>query len=246
MKKKFEFDSKSYKIIRITLQILIITLLIIGAIYLTIKLFPYFIRVKQDEEYKNYIVNKIRNYGNFSSFIIIILQIIQTIFMIIPGGPIVMIAGILLEPGSAVLTSIIGQTLGGVIVFILVRFFGFRFISLFVNPKKILESKILKNKARCEVMIAGYLMIPALPKDIVSFIAPFTGIKLNDFVMLSLIARIPMTVVSVFIGSSLMNSNIILLIILIILSCTLALICFIFHEKIENLLQKDDNIYYIF
>lgn len=246
MKKISGFNSKKYKIIRIFLQVIIILALIVIAIYATIKLFPYFKRIQIDEEYKNYIIDKIRSYGGWSILIIIFLQVIQTIFMIIPSGPIVMIAGVLLSSGSAILSSIVGQTIGGIIVFILVRLFGFKFIALFVDPKKIYESKLLKNTTRCEVMMSGYLMIPALPKDIVSFIAPFTGIKLKDFIIINLYARIPMTAVSVFMGSSIMDSNIVLLVILTAISCILALMCFIFHKKIESFLGKEDEHLYLF
>ena len=243
MKKTSNYNSKKYKIIRLVLQIIIILALIAIALYATIELYPYFKRVQTDEEYTNYIIHKNRPYGGWSILIIMFLQVIQTIFMIIPAGPIVMISGILLSPGSAILSSIVGQTIGGIIVFLLVRLFGFKFIALFVEPKKIYESKLLKNTTRCEVMMFGYLMIPALPKDIVSFIAPFTGIKLKDFIIINLFARMPMTVVSVFMGSSIMDSNIILLVILTLFSCALALTCFIFHKKIEDFLgRKNENL----
>lgn len=241
MKEISSYNKKKYKIIRIIIQALIILLLLSSVIYLTIKLYPYFIKIQNDIEYKEYIVDKIRGFGGYSILIIILLQIIQTIFMIIPAGPIVMISGMLLSEGTAVLTSIIGQTLGGIIVYFLVKQLGIRFIALFVDPKKIYESKLLKNKERCEVMMFGYLMIPALPKDIVSFIAPFTGIDFKSFVMINLFARIPMTIVSVFMGSSLIDFNMVLLIVLTIISCILALLCFIFHNKIEAFLSKEEK-----
>ena len=246
MKKTSNFNSERYKKIRLAIQIIIILVLVFIVVFATIKLYPYFERIQTDEEYKNYVVEKLRSYGGWSFLIIMVLQVIQTIFMIIPAGPIVMIAGILLTPGSALLSSIIGQTIGGIIVFFLVKQFGFKFIALFVDPKKIYESKLLKNTTRCEVMMFGYLMIPALPKDIVSFIAPFTGIKLKDFIIISLYARIPMTTVSVFMGSSLMDSNIVLLTILTVFSCLLALTCFIFHKKIESFLGRDEDYIYLF
>lgn len=241
MEELTEEKKKKYKIIRIVIQIILILLFVALVIFLTIKLYPIVTRIQKDEAYRNDIVATLDSYGWWSGLIIIAAQIIQTILTIIPSGPIVMLAGILCHPIVAIILCLIGQTIGGICVYYLVKFLGYRFVALFINPDKIKESKFLKNTKRCEVLMFGYLLIPALPKDIVSFVAPFTKIKIKNFILINLIARIPMTIVTVFMGSSLISGAYTIAIVLGVISLLLAILCFGFNGKIVSFLEKKQN-----
>ncbi|MBQ3253386.1 MAG: TVP38/TMEM64 family protein [Acholeplasmatales bacterium] len=233
-----EKKKKNYKLLRIILQSIILLIVIGLIIYLTIKMYPYFDKINKDEVYKEEFIENIRSYGFLSFFIILGLQILQTIFMIIPSGPIVMISGVLFNPVIAIIVCLIGQTIGGVSVYYLVRLLGYRFIALFIDPNKIKNSKLLGNEVRTRVLMFGYLLIPALPKDIIAFIVPFTKVKVKDFIIINLIARTPMTIVTVLIGSSIINGSYTLAIVLGYISLILAILCFIFNGKIVRYLEN--------
>lgn len=238
MEELSEQKKKKYKIIRIIIQAIVIAVLLGILIWGTIELYPIFMKIQKDETYRNQVIEELQSYGGFAWLIVLGAQILQTILAVIPSGPIVMISGVLFHPMIAVVICIVGQTLGGICVYYLVKLLGYRFIALFVNPDKIKESKFLKNETRCEVLMFGYLLIPALPKDIVSFVAPFTKIKVKNFILISLIARIPMTIVTVFMGTSLISGTYIIAIILGAISLVLAILCFIFNGKIVRFLEK--------
>ena len=85
----------------------------------------------------------------------------------------------------------------------------------------------------------GYLMIPALPKDIVAFIAPFTKVNLWRFTLINIFARIPMTIVSVMMGTAFIDGNYVLAFVLAGCSGVCALLCFIFNKKIVNFLDRN-------
>jgi len=234
-------NEKKYKIYRIIIQGLALALFLALAVFLIIKFFPIFQNLSDNEEARNSFVEDIRGYGVFSFFIIIGLQIFQTILMIIPSGPIVMISGLLFKPFVAFLACIIGQTIGCIIVYLLVKLLGYKFIALFIDPKKITESRLLGNETRTKVLMFGYYLIPALPKDIIAFVAPFTKVKLLSFGIITLLGRMPMTLVTVFMGASLFEGNYILAIILGGISLLLAILCFIFNNKIVNFLEMRKN-----
>lgn len=252
MKKKHDLDSlnvdskkeKKYKIIRTIIQIVILIIFVGAMVFATIKLFPFFLKLK-DEEYRLNIADKLKSKGFISFFIIILMQVIQTVFMIIPGGPITILAGMMFNPFLAILTCLIGQTLGGILVYFLVKIFGYGFLALFVDPKKIKESKLVKNPNKASVLMFGYLLIPMLPKDIIAFIAPFTNIGIKRFIFISFFARIPMTVASVLLGGSLLSGNLALGIIVGCVCLILAVLCFIFNNKIvlflDNIKIKKEN-----
>lgn len=238
MEELSENKKKRYKVIRLVIQIILIVIIVAALIWATIKLYPIFVKIQKDEVYREKVVEQIQSYGGWSWLIIIAAQIIQTILAVIPSGPIVMISGILFHPLLASVLCIVGQTIGGICVFYLVKLLGYRFVALIMDPDKIKESRFLKNTRRCEVLMFGYLLIPALPKDIVAFVAPFTKIKIQNFILINLVARIPMTIVTVFMGSSLINGSYVIAIVLGVLSCILALLCFVFNGRIVRFLER--------
>lgn len=242
MKELNERQKYNYKIVRIIIQSILLISFIFVIVYLTIKLFPYYIKIQEDDLYREEILIKIKDYGYLSFFLVLTAQIIQTILAIIPSGPIVMVSGMLFNPIVATIVCLLGQTIGGVLVFYLVKLLGYNFIALFVNPDKIKNSKLLKNKNRTNVLMFGYLLIPALPKDIVSFLAPFTKMKIIEFIIISLIARIPMTIVTVLMGTSILDGSYIIVVIMGFISISLALFCFIFNKKIVTFLERKTRI----
>ena len=249
MKKNSDLDilnvnarkERRYKIFRIIIEIVLLSAITFGIIFVTIKYFPYFLELSKDETKRNEFVNNIKGYGPASFFIILGLQVFQVIFMIIPSGPIVIASGMVLNPFLAILVCILGQTIGGVIVYLLVKLLGYNFLALFVNPNKIKNSKLFGNKTQTEVMMFGYLMIPALPKDIVAFIAPFTKVNVWEFSIINFVARIPMTIVSVLMGTAFVSGNYVMAIVLACLSGLCALLCFVFNKKIVNFLDRKKN-----
>ncbi len=229
---------KKYKRIRMVIQIVVIAIVLAGLIFLTVKLFPMAIRIQNDEEYRTHILDKIKSLGSYSWALILLAQIIQTVLAVIPAGPIVMISGMLYNPVVSVILCVVGQTVGAVVVFLLVKALGVRFIALMIDPDTIKNSKFLRNGTRTGVLMFGYYLVPALPKDIIAFIAPFTKIKLRTFIIINLIARIPMTIVTVLMGSSIINGSYALAISLAVASAVLALLCFIFNNKIVSFIDK--------
>lgn len=226
------------KIIRIILQIIIISILIGVSIFACVKLYPIFKRMQEDQEYLNATIEQIRSYGGYSWIILIGLQILQTVLAIIPSGPIVIITGMLYHPVLAVIICLVGQTLGALVVIGLVKVFGYSFLALFIDPEQPKKFKLLQDGKRCGVLMFSYLLIPFLPKDPIAFIVPFTKVKIRYFILINIVARLPMTIVCVIFGNSLISGNYIAGIIIASISALLALLCFIFNKKIVAWLDR--------
>ena len=231
-------ESKRYKVVRIIIQSILLALLLLGVVIACIKLYPIFIRIQNDEMYRNEIVEQIQSTGIWGGLILISIQVIQTILAIIPSGPVVIIAGMMYEPWIAVLICLIGQTLGALLVIGLVKLFGYTFISLFVDLEKVKQFKILKNEKKCAVLMFSYSLIPLLPKDPLAFVVPFTKVKTWVFLVITFVARTPMTIVSVVFGNSIISGEFGLGIIIAGISLLLAILCFIFNNRIVNYLDK--------
>lgn len=234
-------ETNKKRLFRIIFNIIVILIFLGVSIFIIIKYFPFFKELSNDSEKMNAFIDNIRSYGHISFFIIIGLQIFQTIFMIIPSGPIVMVAGAVLNPFLAVLAAVIGQSIGGTLIFIFVRQFGMKFATLFVDEKKIKENILFRNEKRTKLVLASYLLIPALPKDIVAFICPFTKIKLWEFILINTIFRIPMTIVTVLISHSFITGDYTLVIILSSILLIIGILSLIFQNKILAFLDKNKD-----
>ena len=229
---------RKYKMIRIIIQSVIIGCIIGLAIFACVKLYPIFHRMQNDEIYLNEVLTQIRSYGNISWLILIGMQILQTVLAIIPSGPVVILTGMLYPPALAVLICIVGQTLGVLVVIGLVKLFGYSFLALFIDPEQPKKLKLLEDGTRCGVLMFSYLLIPLLPKDPIAFVVPFTKVKVRYFILIHTIARLPMTIVSVIFGNSVVTGNYIASIVIGSLSLILAILCFDFNKKIVEQLEK--------
>lgn len=233
-----EKKKKNLKIARIIIQAILLGGILAVCIVAILKLYPIFMKINSDEIYRQELVEQIKSTGGFSWLILVGIQIIQTILAVIPAGPVVIISGMIYNPFLATIICLVGQTIGAVIVIYLVKLFGYTFISLFIDPEQTKKFKILKDGKRCGVLMFSYLLIPLLPKDPIAFIVPFTKVKVKHFVWINLLARTPMTIVSVIFGNSLMTGQYLLAIILGGACAILALLCFIYNKKIVNIIDK--------
>ena len=73
--------------------------------------------------------------------------------------------------------------------------------------------KFLQDDKKLKFVIFFLFFIPGTPKDMITYIVPFTKIGLKDFILLTLIARIPSVVSSTYAGEALMENDIVTLVI---------------------------------
>ncbi len=79
----------------------------------------------------------IQQFGKYAVMIFVLLQVIQVIIPILPGG-ISSVAGMLMfGNGFGLLYSCIGLVIGEAIGFLLVRYYGVAFVQLILSPKSI-------------------------------------------------------------------------------------------------------------
>lgn len=216
----------------------LIGLLVVATIILTIVFFP---KIKEliDKDNQDNIVNKIRSYGAWGWFIFLLIQIVQVVISIIPGEPIEVIGGVIYGSFGGLLTCMLGCLIGSVIVYYLSMKIGKSFIKLFVKDKDLKEVKFLKNEKRVEELVFLFYFIPGTPKDLITYLAPYTKIKPIKFFLISTFARIPSIITSTWAGSSISKNNWGLTIGVFGGTFAIALIGLFIRQKFFN--KKDDN-----
>lgn len=122
--------------------------------------------------------------------IFILLQIIQVVIPIIPGG-ISTAAGVLIfGPFAGFLYNYIGICLGSIIVFLLGRHYGKPFVLSFVSERQYNKYvTYLDNQNRFDKLFALAIFFPIAPDDILCLMAGLTNISLKKFTWIILLGK---------------------------------------------------------
>ena len=131
----------------------------------------------------------------------------QIIVAIVPGEPIEIASGYAFGWFLGAVLCLLGTLFGQMVVFIFAKQFGLDFVEIFVSKKKLEKMSFLKDKEKIYVTIFFIFLIPGTPKDVLSYVAGITSIKLLPFLLVSGVARIPSVVSSTIAGSYLGVKN---------------------------------------
>jgi len=147
------------------------------------------------------------SYEEISIVIFIGLQVLQVVIAAIPGELVQIAGGFVYGAVQGTFYSIIGITLGSILAFYISRVLGLSLLRTFISGKKFEKYSFLINSPKATIAIFILFLIPAIPKDIFSYIAGFTPVNPLLFFVLSSTARIPSLLVSCYIGANLQQGN---------------------------------------
>ena len=145
--------------------------------------------------------------GILGKLIMIGISAFQIIVAIVPGEPIEIASGYAFGWFLGAVLCLLGTLVGQMVVFIFAKKFGLDFVEIFVSKKKLEKMSFLKDKEKIYVTIFFIFLIPGTPKDVLSYVAGITSIKLLPFLLVSGVARIPSVVSSTIAGSYLGVKN---------------------------------------
>lgn len=150
---------------------------------------------------------KIRNIGVWGVPVMMIIQVLQVFLAVIPGEPIEIAMGVLFGTWLGCVLCLSGIIIGSALVFLCIKRFGRSFVDKFISGEKFNRLKFLKDPSKRDVLLFVLMFIPGTPKDTLTYFAPFTGISLVRFLVISTVARIPSVISSSYIGSSIMEGD---------------------------------------
>lgn len=193
------------KIVTNILKFVILAIIILVCIWFVIELFPVMKNISTQEgqiEFKN----KIDSLGIIGALVLFGLQFAQIFFVILPGEPLEILAGMCY--GSVGGTLFIFATVFIITSFIvfLVRFLGEKFVySVWKKEKidKIKNSKVFKNPKKIQILMIILFLIPGTPKDLLVYVAGLLPIKPIKFILISTFARFPSVITSTLAGDRL-------------------------------------------
>ena len=149
----------------------------------------------------------IDGFGAYSQLVFIAVRTLQTVVKVIPGEPVEIAAGLAFGTFGGLALCLVGTAVGSAIIVLLTRTLGMKFVTLFVSEEKLRSCTLLKSSDRLYLMLFFFYLIPGTPKDIFTYAAALTDIKLRKFFVITGIARIPSIITSTMCGASLCQKN---------------------------------------
>ena len=210
-------------------------ILLVGLPYLIYRLFPsiwYFINNEAELDIllkQNYIAGM---------FIYIGAQILQVVISVIPGEAVQIAGGYIYGVAGGLLLSIVGIGIGTFLAFRLARFMGRDAVVAIFGESKMQQVEKYMNGRRGRTIVFALFLIPAMPKDMLCYVAGVSSMREKDFYLLSMIGRIPALAGSMLMGSLWRSDDFVPLIIIAAVVVTLFVLGVIFREKLFCLADK--------
>ena len=147
------------------------------------------------------------NNGIWSRFAYMGMVILQVVIAVLPGEPFEIAAGYAFGAVEGTILCIAASTLGSVMVFLLVRYFGVPLVEVFFSEEKLQRIKLLKTSPKRDFIFFIIFMIPGTPKDLLCYFAGLTDIKFTLWLLICSLGRLPSIVTSTVGGDALGTSN---------------------------------------
>lgn len=192
-KAKAAREAKSY--VRRRRMVGLVSLAVILALFVWITYFMtnYILgKVHTPEEFRAYI----ESFGWKSRFVFLGLQVLQVVVAMIPGEIVQVGGGYAFGPVEGTLLCMAGVVIASALIFLLTKRLGIRLVEAFVSREKIDELRFINSEKKLKRTIFILFFIPGSPKDLFTYFAGLTRIRLHEFLVISLIARVPGIIMS--------------------------------------------------
>lgn len=145
----------------------------------------------------------VKSHGIWGEIAFIGMTVFQVVIALVPGEPLEIGAGYAFGAIKGTILCVIGIALGSFIVFTLVKRFGIRLVEVFFSLEKIRSLKILQKSKKRDLLMFLVFFLPGTPKDLITYFAGLTDVKISNFVLLVTFARLPSIITSTIGGSAL-------------------------------------------
>lgn len=223
-------SSASDKTKKILAAFFVLLYLTLSALLLVYVGKPFIAFLDQPEKFQQWIDAR----GLAGQAVFLFMIVLQVFVAVIPGEPLEIAAGYAFGWFGGTLLCLIGVAAGSAIVFALVRRYGTRALELFLPHDKIRSMKFLQNTERLKSLMFVLFLIPGTPKDLLTYIAGLTPIRMSDFLILSTVARIPSLVTSIVGGSALGDGEYLTAVIVFAVTAAFSILGLLVYSKIKQ------------
>lgn len=187
----------------------------------------------------------INEHGVYGVAIFLLLQIIQIIVSIIPGEFIEVAAGISFGWFYGFVLCEIGIFIASSFIYFISRKLGKPIVESFIGKERFKKLEKFNHSKKRDQIIFLIFFIPALPKDLLTYVASFFDISYKKLMSIILIARIPSIITSTIAGNYIINKEYWKAILIFVITGAIAIVCYFLSDKImkkiESIKHKKTN-----
>lgn len=196
-REKKEKLRKKYKTVSAILKLLLLLFILVG-----LPLYIYFCQHQIIEQFSSLeqVEAFFEEYKTKSIFVYLSLQILQIIICVLPGQGLQFAAGYMYGFWMGYIWSLLGALIGTVISYYLSKILGHDAMHMIFGEEKIQDLLETFNSKKAMILVFLFYLIPGLPKDICSYVAGLSEMKLKAFIIISLVGRSPAMMGSLLIG----------------------------------------------
>jgi len=156
---------------------------------------------------------RIASLGIAGWIVLLGMQYVRVVLAFIPGGPVQIVTGAILGPLGGVAVIVAGIVLANATIFALVRRFGQRVLDFFIEGETLSKYGFIGDRIRSVpqsklvLSVLVLYLIPIVPADALTYIFALTPLKFWLFTLLSIVARMPGILISVFAGDNIIQGG---------------------------------------
>ena len=187
------------------------------------------------------LVERVRNAGVGGVFILLGMQFLQIIVAFIPGEVVQLAAGLMYGPWLGAAIILIGCVISSAIIYKLVHALGAPFVQSMVSTEHLEKFRSFEKSGKLDVVVFVLFLIPAMPKDVFTYLVPLTDMKMGRFLTLATIGRIPGVLASTYVAHGLSQGDMVGPIAIVVVVAVIALIAVVFRDRIMSAFDKKDR-----
>ena len=135
------------------------------------------------------IVNKVEKFGVLGPVIFLLLQIIQVVLPIIPGGASCLAGVLLFGSVYGFIYNYVGMIIGSTLVFLLARKYGIRFVKKICDEETVDKYVGYIRKKKFEKIFIICILLPGFPDDLLCYVAGVSKLSLKRFLIILLLTK---------------------------------------------------------
>ncbi|MDR1068417.1 MAG: TVP38/TMEM64 family protein [Clostridiales Family XIII bacterium] len=227
--------------VRITLAIVkfaVLLFIIIGIPLLIYLKYPGILDNFKSLDSINALLDK---YHTKSMFIYIGMQVVQIVIAFLPGQALQLAAGYAYGFWAALLLSLVGITIGTIATFYIGRIFGKDMVYLVFGKERLERFITLLNSRKAYIAVFLLYLFPGIPKDVFSYAAGISEMKMLPFTIISIVARTPALAMSLVFGNMLYKRSYIGMAIVAAVVITIAVVCAVKRKRVYAIIDKLHN-----
>ena len=184
------------------------------------------------------VIEDVRSAGPLGVLILLAMQFLQIVVAFIPGEVVQMAAGMMYGPWLGGLVILVGCVVSAAFIFVVVHRLGAPFVQDMVPTKYLDKFRAFEETGKLDIVVFILFLIPAMPKDVFTYLVPLTNMPMKKFLVLSNVARIPGILISTYAADGLVDGRLAQSLVIFGVVAVIALICVVFRDRIMGLLHR--------